>query len=355
MLLHIKRKPPPPTTAKFLDNFAPPPPDNTVKNIMFDKFLALVVMVLVVTFFLLIFIAIYNRQRTEQMFRARLERTIPIGGSNLRRRGLDPEIIETFPTFIYSTVKSLKIGMTTLECAVCINEFQDDETLRLIPVCNHVFHPECIDSWLAHHSTCPVCRANLSSTNNKDISIQIPNNPEPEPNPVQVDEDNNNNDSVREATFIKGSPKLNINNSVHQNRSPLSRAKGFSFKNLFPRSHTTGHSLVQLGENLERFTLRLPEEVRNQLVTTKLRSTKSWCVRLTPESSERRGRRTRSIDFGRGRSYMERFARSDRKGFNCMGRDGSSKATESNKDVGERSSDQLFPKKLGTSILFIDG
>ncbi|KAL2924561.1 E3 ubiquitin-protein ligase ATL31 [Bienertia sinuspersici] len=28
----------------------------------------------------------------------------------------------------------------------CLNEFEDKETLRLLPVCDHVFHPECIDA-----------------------------------------------------------------------------------------------------------------------------------------------------------------------------------------------------------------
>ncbi|KAE9603856.1 hypothetical protein Lal_00001839 [Lupinus albus] len=314
---------------------------------MVDEFTIIVITALILTFILLGAIAIYTRRCSERRMRGRFDLTIPIDESNPRRRGLDPEIIETFPTFIYSTVKSLKIGMTTLECAVCLNEFQDDETLRLIPVCNHVFHPECVDGWLVHHSTCPVCRANLASIIDEVISIQILNHTEPELNPVQVNEENDG--SVRESpTVIKESPKLNINNLVHQNRSPISRAKGFSFKNLFPRSHTTGHSLVQLGENVERFTLRLPEEVRNQLVTRKLGNTKSWSATVTPESSERRGRRTRSIDIGRRMSYMERFTRSDRKGFNWMGKDGSTKSTkgtESNKDVGERSFDQLVVAK----------
>ncbi|KAH1110281.1 E3 ubiquitin-protein ligase ATL6 [Glycine max] len=52
-----------------------------------------------------------------------------------------------------------KLGKGTLECAVCLNEFEDTETLRLIPKCDLVFHPECIDEWLPSHTTCPVCRA----------------------------------------------------------------------------------------------------------------------------------------------------------------------------------------------------
>ncbi|KAF9608395.1 hypothetical protein IFM89_009761 [Coptis chinensis] len=62
--------------------------------------------------------------------------------------------------------KGLKIGKGALECAVCLNEFGNDETLRLLLKCDRVFHPECIDAWLASHTTCPVCRANLTSDSN---------------------------------------------------------------------------------------------------------------------------------------------------------------------------------------------
>jgi hypothetical protein len=70
-------------------------------------------------------------------------------------------VIETFPTMAYADVREHKTVKGALECAVCLSEFDDDETLRLLPKCSHVFHPDCIDTWLASHVTCPVCRANL--------------------------------------------------------------------------------------------------------------------------------------------------------------------------------------------------
>ncbi|MED6130708.1 hypothetical protein PIB30_003286 [Stylosanthes scabra] len=39
---------------------------------------------------------------------------------------------------------------------MCPNEFNDDETLHLIPKCSHMFHSDCIDAWLANHSTYPI-------------------------------------------------------------------------------------------------------------------------------------------------------------------------------------------------------
>jgi hypothetical protein len=46
-------------------------------------------------------------------------------------------------------------------CSVCLDEFAVGEESRRLP-CNHVFHPTCIDRWVASgHDTCPNCRANV--------------------------------------------------------------------------------------------------------------------------------------------------------------------------------------------------
>lgn len=47
------------------------------------------------------------------------------------------------------------------DCSVCLNEFQEDDTLRLLPKCNHAFHIACIDTWLRSHTNCPLCRAHI--------------------------------------------------------------------------------------------------------------------------------------------------------------------------------------------------
>lgn len=45
--------------------------------------------------------------------------------------GLDKDIIESFPFFPYSEVKGLKIGKGGVECAICLKEFEDEDTLRI--------------------------------------------------------------------------------------------------------------------------------------------------------------------------------------------------------------------------------
>ncbi|GMG99700.1 hypothetical protein Nepgr_001540 [Nepenthes gracilis] len=107
--------------------------------------------------------------REHFLLRAAASRTAPgilsIDDHHSPSRGIDPSLLQTFPVFTYSEVKGRnKVNGkgVVLECAVCLNRFEGHETLRLLPKCEHVFHPQCVDPWLATHTTCPCCRANLA-------------------------------------------------------------------------------------------------------------------------------------------------------------------------------------------------
>ncbi|KAI9177687.1 hypothetical protein LWI28_018096 [Acer negundo] len=70
--------------------------------------------------------------------------------------GLQPSVISSITVCKYKSGDGLIEGT---ECSVCLSDFQEDETLRLLPKCNHAFHPPCIDTWLRSHTNCPMCRA----------------------------------------------------------------------------------------------------------------------------------------------------------------------------------------------------
>ncbi|KAK9053479.1 hypothetical protein SSX86_030113 [Deinandra increscens subsp. villosa] len=55
------------------------------------------------------------------------------------------------------------------------------------------------------------------------------------------------------------------------------------------RSHSTGNSLVQPRENLDRFTLRLHEDMRKQVVKPPLLNRAGSTVRMVGEVAERKG------------------------------------------------------------------
>ncbi|KAK2661833.1 hypothetical protein Ddye_000407 [Dipteronia dyeriana] len=77
---------------------------------------------------------------------------------HLHDSGLDQAFIDALPVFLYKEVVGLK---EPFDCAVCLCEFNAKDKLRLLPMCSHAFHINCIDTWLLSNSTCPLCRGTL--------------------------------------------------------------------------------------------------------------------------------------------------------------------------------------------------
>ncbi|KAG7580760.1 Zinc finger RING-type [Arabidopsis suecica] len=280
------------SSADLAASQAQPGPTNQPYNYgRLSPAMAVIVVILIAALFFMGFFSIYFRHCSGVPDAG----VSPAGGArsratvNAAARGLDASVVETFPTFLYSDVKTQKLGKGELECAICLNEFEDDETLRLLPKCDHVFHPHCIDAWLEAHVTCPVCRANLAEQVAEGESVE-PGGTEPDLELQQVVVN-------PEPVITAPVPEQVSTIEVDSRRLPgvpvdLKRVK-------FSRSHTTGHSVVQPGECTERFTLRLPEDVRKRIMREwKLNRTNSLLV-LPRGGSSRRGK---PIDRSRARS-----------------------------------------------------
>ncbi|KAK7372993.1 hypothetical protein VNO80_06386 [Phaseolus coccineus] len=319
-LLHLLIHMSPPVTSQPVTPTIEPDNNKSVIAIM---------VIIAIMFLISAFISLYSRKCSDRQAQTRgiLDLAASTGAtgnpsSQSEPNGLSQATIETFPTFLYSDVKGFKIGKDTLACAVCLSEFQDHETLRVIPKCCHVYHPNCIDLWLTSNSTCPVCRANLvpqpedmnMNTNMLPmLSIQVPDEHEDEDESgeheqesVISDEGKRGHDDVDMLRRI---------HTLHQSRPSRSRSTGFLSTLLFPRSNSMGQ-LAQPGENYERFTLRLPEEVQSQMAKSRLKRANS-CACFTRMSSGTWGYRTRSVGSGRGRGCVqyERFNGEEQWGF----------------------------------------
>ncbi|KAG9129185.1 hypothetical protein Leryth_006438 [Lithospermum erythrorhizon] len=74
----------------------------------------------------------------------------------IRTAGLNQSVIDSISIIRYKSGDGLVEGG---DCSVCLGEFEEDESLRLLPKCSHAFHIHCIDTWLRAHKNCPLCRA----------------------------------------------------------------------------------------------------------------------------------------------------------------------------------------------------
>ncbi|XP_059291149.1 RING-H2 finger protein ATL1-like [Lycium ferocissimum] len=95
--------------------------------------------------------------------RERVEDPLTVRSPTPEKRGLDESVIHSIPVFRYKKTQGTNTASSnTCECVVCLNEFQEDENLRVIPNCGHFFHIDCIDIWLQNNTNCPLCRTSIS-------------------------------------------------------------------------------------------------------------------------------------------------------------------------------------------------
>jgi len=70
--------------------------------------------------------------------------------------GLDADAIKRLPIILHQ-----RAAAEESECCICLGAFVDGAKLKVLPGCEHSFHSECVDKWLANHSNCPLCRASV--------------------------------------------------------------------------------------------------------------------------------------------------------------------------------------------------
>ncbi|KAG2670911.1 hypothetical protein I3760_14G108500 [Carya illinoinensis] len=123
--------------------------------------------VLAFAFFLMVFFSIIVNRISDEFSRRWQRRRRPertwtfsprsdLPSLSNRPPGVEPGTIQALPVYSYSSATE---KYEIKYCAICLGEFEENEVVKEIPFCKHVFHPHCIDRWLCSHETCPVCRS----------------------------------------------------------------------------------------------------------------------------------------------------------------------------------------------------
>nr|XP_009603368.3 RING-H2 finger protein ATL20-like [Nicotiana tomentosiformis]XP_016442796.1 PREDICTED: RING-H2 finger protein ATL20-like [Nicotiana tabacum] len=89
---------------------------------------------------------------------------------SLPTSGLDDCTIQSYPKVVLGESRRLP-GHNALTCPICLVEYSAGESVRLIPLCQHSFHADCVDEWLKMKATCPVCRNSPPLLENINLTI----------------------------------------------------------------------------------------------------------------------------------------------------------------------------------------
>ena len=81
-----------------------------------------------------------------------------INGSS---RSISKDDLEKLPCYDYTAEGNKS---SPAECAVCLESLEIGDKCRLLPLCKHSFHAQCVDIWLLKTPICPICRTMASSS-----------------------------------------------------------------------------------------------------------------------------------------------------------------------------------------------
>ena len=86
---------------------------------------------------------------------------------NPEDRPLSREMMETIPVMTLTEVQAKELQ----KCSICLLDYQGGSKVRQVPCGgHHVFHDQCLFTWLESKRTCPMCRKvlNFAEENDED-------------------------------------------------------------------------------------------------------------------------------------------------------------------------------------------
>ncbi|KAJ6791767.1 putative RING zinc finger domain superfamily protein precursor [Iris pallida] len=267
-------------------------------NANFNPSMAIVIVVLISAFFFLGFFSIYIRQCTGASADRNSVRGLAAAARSRRQRGLDQEVLSTFPPSSTPRSRSTRSARARSSARSASASSRTTRPSASSPSATTSSTPTASTPGSPPTSPAPSAAPTSSptpTTPSKKTLTLTRRSPDPVVPAAAAGADAPSSaehviavDQAEDADAQRDQEQADLERIIN-----IKRAKSRARPVKFPRSHSTGHSLVQPGENLDRFTLRLPANVRKEIVAAgaaNLQRTRSLLVPVG-EGSSRRGLR----------------------------------------------------------------
>merc|ERR1712100_331881 len=87
------------------------------------------------------------------------QKYLPLNTGN--NSGKDDEVADSSSVDLHKFIQD-----DSPSCSICICELEKGEEIMILP-CNHVFHAECIETWLKQSVRCPLCNGSVVESSKK--------------------------------------------------------------------------------------------------------------------------------------------------------------------------------------------
>ncbi|UJR08649.1 hypothetical protein I4U23_012908 [Adineta vaga] len=168
-------------------------------------------------------------------------------------------------------------------CSICWEKF---EKARCLP-CGHLFHQNCLRSWLEQDTTCPICRLSLQDETSQQTPIPSPTPPPPPPPPAVPPTPNFLLwPSLTLARLARNVHGMNDTTTQRPPRNHLFRFDGSRYSSWLPsfsieinhnfpfrlgRARLTGVQLTSMAQSVQQIFPQIPYEI----ILTDLQRTQS--------------------------------------------------------------------------------
>ncbi|KAI8000877.1 RING-H2 finger protein ATL74 [Camellia lanceoleosa] len=87
-------------------------------------------------------------------------------------QGLDPLVVESFPVLTFPI--DGEVGFDITDCHICLEDFLQGDNVRVLPACRHIYHIDCIQTWLTRDTQCPDCRYDYATWELESMPPDLP-------------------------------------------------------------------------------------------------------------------------------------------------------------------------------------
>ena len=70
---------------------------------------------------------------------------------------------------IYKMKNVEKLDNDKKKCTICLENYVDGDDSIALP-CIHIFHADCIKTWVKDHNTCPICKKDIIYENEEVVN-----------------------------------------------------------------------------------------------------------------------------------------------------------------------------------------
>ena len=116
--------------------------------------IAAIIVIVLLCLVIILFIIFLLRKRITKCCCPKKATTTKIINDSLN----ESKVVTLIPA---AALASTQINKSSGYCTICLDDLNNGTVIASVNSCSHVFHQQCLESWIKSNDRCPLCRGDL--------------------------------------------------------------------------------------------------------------------------------------------------------------------------------------------------